>query len=51
MSMRPYTLKQLQTFMEVAKQRSVSKAAERLFVTQPPYPCKSASWRTLLACP
>ena len=35
MSMRPYTLKQLQTFMEVAKQRSVSKAAERLFVTQP----------------
>ena len=33
--MRPYTLKQLQTFMEVAKQRSVSKAAERLFVTQP----------------
>lgn len=33
--MRPYTLKQLQTFIEVARQRSVSKASERLFVTQP----------------
>ena len=33
--MRPYTFKQIQTFMEVARLRSVSKAAERLFVTQP----------------
>jgi DNA-binding transcriptional LysR family regulator len=33
--MRPYTLKQIQTFLEVAQQKSVSKAADRLFVTQP----------------
>ena len=33
--MRNYTLKQLLTFIEVAREKSVSKAAERLFVTQP----------------
>ncbi|MDP3826349.1 MAG: LysR family transcriptional regulator, partial [Polaromonas sp.] len=33
--MRTYTLKQIQTFIEVARDKSVSKAAERLFVTQP----------------
>jgi DNA-binding transcriptional LysR family regulator len=33
--MRNYTLKQIQTFIEVARERSVSKAADRLFVTQP----------------
>jgi len=33
--MRHYTLKQIQTFIEVAHEKSVSKAAERLFVTQP----------------
>ncbi len=30
-----YSLKQILTFIEVARERSVSKAAERLFVTQP----------------
>lgn len=33
--MRPYTLKQIQTFIEVAKENSISKAADKLFVTQP----------------
>ena len=33
--MAHYTLKQIQTFIEVAREYSVSKAAERLFVTQP----------------
>lgn len=33
--MRNYTLKQLLTFIEVARDKSVSKAATRLFVTQP----------------
>jgi DNA-binding transcriptional LysR family regulator len=33
--MRPYTIKQIQTFIEVAKEKSISKAAENLFVSQP----------------
>lgn len=33
--MRRYTLKQLDTFMEVARELSVSRAAEKLHVTQP----------------
>jgi DNA-binding transcriptional LysR family regulator len=33
--MRNYTFKQIQTFIEVARCGSVSKAAENLFVTQP----------------
>jgi DNA-binding transcriptional LysR family regulator len=33
--MRPYTIKQIQTFIEVAKEKSISKAAENLHVTQP----------------
>jgi DNA-binding transcriptional LysR family regulator len=34
-TMRNYTLKQIQTFIAVARHKSVSKAAEQLFVTQP----------------
>src|SRR4051794_35142194 len=30
-----YTLRQLHSFIEVARESSVSRAAERLFVTQP----------------
>lgn len=33
--MRPYTLKQIYTFIEVAKEKSISKAAYNLYVTQP----------------
>ena len=33
--MRPYTLRQLDTFLAVAKEMSVSRAAERMHVTQP----------------
>jgi len=33
--MRPYTLKQINTFIEVAKEKSISKAADNLYVTQP----------------
>ena len=33
--MRPYTLRQLDTFLAVAEAMSVSRAAERLHVTQP----------------
>ncbi len=33
--MKNYTLKQIHTFIAVAREASVSKAAERLFVTQP----------------
>ena len=33
--MPKYTLRQLLTFIEVARESSVSRAAERLFVTQP----------------
>src|SRR6476469_9741830 len=33
--MRRYTLRQLDTFLEIARAESVSKAAEKLHVTQP----------------
>ena len=33
--MRPYPFKQIQTFMELPRRRSVSKASGRLFVTHP----------------
>ena len=33
--MRPYTLRQLETFLAVAREMSVSRAAEHLHVTQP----------------
>lgn len=34
-NLRNYTLKQLLTFVEVAREGSITRAAERLFVTQP----------------
>ena len=33
--MRRYTLRQLDTFLEVARDLSISQAAEKLHVTQP----------------